>query len=79
MKWLHNVLKQCFCFHQRFNPAELTFLTEFAAVMSPVAQATDILQPEENVRMWWRLPTIILLTAKHDMSQVAIELLQAYG
>ena len=58
---LYSVIKRCcFCFHHRFNPAELAFLTEYAAVMSPVAQATNILQAEANAQMGWLLPTINL-------------------
>ncbi|KAI4890645.1 hypothetical protein NFI96_032742, partial [Prochilodus magdalenae] len=48
----------------RFNPAELAFLSEFAAVMTPLAQATNILQAETNVHMGWLLPTIKLLKIK---------------
>ncbi|XP_076860592.1 uncharacterized protein LOC143513741 [Brachyhypopomus gauderio] len=47
-----------------FNPAELAFLSEYAAVMTPVAQATNILQAETNVQMGWLLPTVKLLKIK---------------
>ena len=68
MKWLYSVIKRCccFCFHHRFKPAELAFLTEYAAAMSPVAQATNILQAEANTQMGWLLPTINLLTIRID-------------
>ena len=68
----------CLCFHHRFNLAELAFLTEYAVAMSPVAQATNILQAEANAMMGWLLPTINLLTIKLD-SQVATKVLQASG
>ncbi|XP_075941705.1 uncharacterized protein LOC142944090 isoform X1 [Anarhichas minor] len=56
-----------------FNPAELAFLTEYAAVMSPVAQATNILQAEANAHMGWLLPTINLLTAKLDRVKLPLK------
>ncbi|KAM8721904.1 uncharacterized protein AB9X84_004672 isoform 2-T3 [Acanthopagrus schlegelii] len=56
-----------------FNPAELAFLAEYNAVMSPVAQATNILQAEENVQMGWLLPTINLLTAKLDRVKLTVK------
>ncbi|KAJ8403832.1 hypothetical protein AAFF_G00347000, partial [Aldrovandia affinis] len=56
-----------------FNPAELTFLTEYAIAMSPVAQATNILQAEANVQMGWLLPTINLLTAKLDREKLRLK------
>ena len=62
-----------FCFHRRFNPAELAFLTEYAAVMSPVAKATDVLQAEANAQMGWLLPTINLLTAKLDRVKLPLK------
>ncbi|KAK6303063.1 hypothetical protein J4Q44_G00274180 [Coregonus suidteri] len=34
-----------------FNPSELTFLTEYAATMSPVTKAMNILQAETNVQI----------------------------
>jgi len=55
----------CFVFN-RFNPAELAFLAEYVAAMSPVAQATNILQAEANAMMGWLLLTINLLTVKLD-------------
>ncbi|XP_060782693.1 uncharacterized protein LOC132889890 [Neoarius graeffei] len=56
-----------------FNPAELAFLTEYAAVMSPVAQATNILQAETNAQMGWLLPTIHLLTVKLDKVKLQLK------
>ncbi|XP_052420322.1 uncharacterized protein LOC127966661 [Carassius gibelio] len=47
-----------------FNPAELAFLSEYSAVMTPVTQATNILQAETNVQMGWLLPTVKLLKIK---------------
>ncbi|XP_047675243.1 uncharacterized protein LOC125145657 [Tachysurus fulvidraco] len=58
-----------------FNPAELAFLTEYAAVMSPVAKATDILQ-EANAMMGWLLPTINLLTVKLDSVKLPLKYCQ---
>lgn len=63
----------CLCFHHRFNPAELAFLTEYAAAMSPVAQATNILQAEANAMMGWLLPTINLLTIKLDRIKLPLK------
>ncbi|CAB1340558.1 unnamed protein product, partial [Coregonus sp. 'balchen'] len=34
-----------------FNPAELAFLTEYAATMSPVTKAINILQAETNFQI----------------------------
>lgn len=62
-----------FVFYYRFNPAELAFLAEYNAVMSPVAQATNILQAEENVQMGWLLPTSNLLTAKLDRVKLTVK------
>ncbi|KAK7158575.1 hypothetical protein R3I94_005030 [Phoxinus phoxinus] len=56
-----------------FNPAELTFLAEYAAAMSPVAQATNILQAEANAMMGWLLPTINLLTVKLDRVKLPLK------
>ncbi|XP_027886159.1 uncharacterized protein LOC114152462 [Xiphophorus couchianus] len=56
-----------------FNPAELAFLTEYAAVMSPVAQATNILQAETNTQMGWLLPTIHLLQIKLDKVKLQLK------
>ncbi|XP_046698628.1 uncharacterized protein LOC124381234 [Silurus meridionalis] len=47
--------------HIKFNPAELAFLSEYAAVMTP---ATNILQAETNIQMGWLLPTVKLLKIK---------------
>ena len=63
----------CLCFHHRFNPAELAFLTEYAAAKSPVAQATNILQAEANAMMGWLLPTITLLTIKLDRVKLPLK------
>ncbi|GAA6095125.1 uncharacterized protein LOC125145657 [Tachysurus ichikawai] len=62
-----------------FNPAELAFLAEYAAVMSPVTQATNILQAEANAMMGWLLPTINLLTVKLDKVKLPLKVLQASG
>lgn len=67
------VIERCFCFHHRFNPAELAFLTEYGATMSPVAQATNILQAEANAQMGWLLPTISLLTGKLDRIKLPLK------
>ncbi|KAJ8410932.1 hypothetical protein AAFF_G00179670 [Aldrovandia affinis] len=56
-----------------FNPGELAFLTEYAVAMSPVAQATNILQAEANIQMGWLLPTINLLTAKLDRVKLQLK------
>lgn len=57
----------------RFNPAELAFLTEYAAVMSPLAKATNILQAETNAQMGWLLPTIHLLQVKLDKVKLQLK------
>lgn len=62
----------CSCLHHRFNPAELAFLSEFAVVMNPVAQATNILQAETNVQMGWLLPTIKQLKMKLDRAKLPL-------
>ncbi|XP_041700915.1 uncharacterized protein LOC121537326 [Coregonus clupeaformis] len=55
-----------------FNPAELTFLTEYAATMSPVTKAINILQAETNVQMGWLLPSINLLITKLDRFKLSL-------
>lgn len=67
----HQILSVC-CLHHRFNPAELAFLSEFAVVMTPVSQATNILQTETNVQMGWLLPTIKLLKYKLDRVKLSL-------
>ena len=62
-----------FVFHFRFNQAELAFLVEYATVMSPVAQATNILQAEANAQMGWLLPTVNLLNAKLDRIKLPLK------
>lgn len=59
--------------YYRFNPAELAFLTEYAAAMSPVTQATNILQAEAHAQMGWLLPTINLLTIKLDRAKLQLK------
>ncbi|XP_039513041.1 uncharacterized protein LOC120468591 [Pimephales promelas] len=49
-----------------FSPAELAFLTEYVATMSPIAKALNIMQTEVNVHMGWLVPTITLLSVKLD-------------
>ncbi|XP_051800990.1 uncharacterized protein LOC127537594 isoform X1 [Acanthochromis polyacanthus] len=56
-----------------FNPAELAFLGEYAIVMTPVAQATNILQAETNAQMGWLLPTITLLSVKLDRVKLQLK------
>lgn len=48
----------------RFNPAEMGFLVEYAAVMKPVAMALNILQGESSVHMGLLLPTLYQLRDK---------------
>ncbi|XDV25427.1 hypothetical protein PO909_029347, partial [Leuciscus waleckii] len=48
------------------NPTELAFLTEYSAIMSPMAKAIDILQAETNIQMGWLLPTLTQLKTKLD-------------
>nr|XP_020477590.1 uncharacterized protein LOC109972796 isoform X1 [Monopterus albus] len=62
-----------------FSPVEIAFLTEYAAVTSPVSQATNILQAEANIQMGWLLPTINLLITKPDRVKLPLnEQLDAY-
>ncbi|KAK6317187.1 hypothetical protein J4Q44_G00125870 [Coregonus suidteri] len=56
-----------------FNPAELAFHTEYAAAMSPVAKAINILQAETNDQMGWLLPTINLLITKLDRIKLSLK------
>ncbi|KAM9707696.1 uncharacterized protein ACNS7B_000215 [Menidia menidia] len=56
-----------------FYPAELAFLSEFAVVMTPVAQATNILQAETNVQMGWLLPTVKLLISKLERIKLRLK------
>ncbi|KAK6328748.1 hypothetical protein J4Q44_G00007260 [Coregonus suidteri] len=56
-----------------FIPSELTILTEYAATMSPVAKAINILQAETNVQMGWLLPTINLLITKLDRIKLSLK------
>lgn len=53
----------CYIFY-RFNPAEMGFLVEYAAVMKPVAMALNILQGESSVHMGLLLPTLYQLRDK---------------
>ncbi|KAK6318137.1 hypothetical protein J4Q44_G00114280 [Coregonus suidteri] len=55
------------------NPAELAFLTEYAATMSPVAKDINILQAETNVQMGWLLPTVNLLITKLDRIKLSLK------
>jgi len=48
----------------RFTDADLAFLTEYVAVMKPVAQALNILQSESKMFMAYLLPTITILKEK---------------
>lgn len=41
----------------RFNPAELEFLTEYTAAMSPVTKETNISQAEANAQNSNNQPT----------------------
>lgn len=50
----------------RLNPTELAFLTEYSAIMSPLAKAINILQAETNIQMGWLLPTLTPLKTKLD-------------
>lgn len=68
----------CFCSHHRSNPAELTFLTEYVAAMNP-AQATNILQVEQNTKMGWQLTNANLLTIKLDGQVISEELQVSHG
>ncbi|GAA6100450.1 uncharacterized protein LOC114653149 [Tachysurus ichikawai] len=47
-----------------FNPAEMGFLAEYAAVMKPVAMALNILQGGSSVHMGLLLPTLYQLRDK---------------
>lgn len=60
----------------RFNPAELAFLSEFAVVMTPVAQTTNVLQAEANIQMGWLLPTVKLLKSKLDRIKLPLKYCQ---
>lgn len=52
-----------------FNPDELAFLTEYAAAMSPVAQAT---KQKAEAQMGWILLSINLLTIKRDQVKLPL-------
>ncbi|KAL1246557.1 hypothetical protein QQF64_034602 [Cirrhinus molitorella] len=41
--------------------------------MSPVAQATNILQAEANAQMGWLFPTVNLLTTKLDQAKLQLK------
>ena len=47
-----------------FRPNELTFVSEFCAVMKPVATALDILQADKNCYVGFLLPTLISVRSK---------------
>ncbi|KAK6301481.1 hypothetical protein J4Q44_G00275340 [Coregonus suidteri] len=46
---------------------------KYAATMSPVAKAINILQAETNVQMGWLLPTINLLITKLDRLKLSLK------
>jgi len=48
----------------RFTDAEVAFLTEYVAVMKPVAQTLNSLQSETKMFMGYLLPTIMILKDK---------------
>ncbi|XP_060798037.1 uncharacterized protein LOC132900019 [Neoarius graeffei] len=58
-----------------FSPAELEFLAEYAAVMSPVSNALNILQGEA-IHMGWLVPTITILTEKLNRLQASSKFCQ---
>lgn len=57
----------------RLNPTELAFLTEYSAIMSPMAKAFDILQAETNIQMGWLLPTLTQLKTKLDQIKPSLK------
>lgn len=75
IKWFYNVIKWCCCFyfHHSFNPDEFAIVTEYVTAMSPVTQATNILQAESNNQMGWLLPTINLLTIRLDWVKLPLK------
>lgn len=70
--WKYRIIIFIFFVHG-LNPAELAFHTEYAATMSPVAKAINILQAETNVQMGWLLPTINLLITKLDPIKLSLK------
>lgn len=53
-----------FCSLPRLTPEEVTFLREYCEVMSPLAQALNLLQGEHNMFMGFLLPTLTALKQK---------------
>ena len=53
-----------FCSLPRLTPQEINFLKEYSEVMSPLAQALNLLQGEHNMYMGFLLPTLTALKQK---------------
>lgn len=51
----------------------MAFLTEYSAIMSPMAKAIDILQAETNIQMGWLLPTLTQLKTKLERIQPSLK------
>lgn len=58
----------------RLNTAEMAFLTEYAAVMKPVAMALNVLQGETSVHMGFLLPTLHQLQDKLKRLQASCKM-----
>lgn len=55
----------------RLSATELSFLSEYAAVMKPIAQALNILQSETKMFVGYLLPTLTILREKLEAKRAS--------